>query len=171
MQKILFALCLLFATAVYAQDIELDVTDTAIGEIPAVYESQKSPNLPTCNDEQLIAQTIDFLQKYNKENPVDSLYAKRNRALRLRSVRKYEEQTVEGFTSQQNRAVADKLLMTKINFSMNDSEFRICKSTSTNARFSPVYLLIYENKNGETEVQVMNYLDVQVKDLMFIFKR
>ena len=127
--------------------------------------------MPTCNDEQLIAQTIDFLQKYNKENPVDSLYAKRNRALRLRSVREYEEQTVEGFTSQQNRAVADKLLMTKINFSMNDGEFRICKSTSTNARFSPVYLLIYENKNGETEVQVMNYLDVQVKDLMFIFKR
>ena len=171
MQKILLALCLLFSKAVYAEEpIEIDVTDTAVGEISTVAKSKENL-LPTCDNQQLIAQTISFLQEYNKENPVDSLYAKRQRALRLRSIQAYDEQQVEGFTSKQNRAVADKLLMTKINFGMDDSDFRICRSRQNNLRFEPVYLLIYQNRAGETEVYVMNFLDTQQEELMFVLKK
>lgn len=114
--------------------------------------------LPSCDDETLLQTVSNLLHEYDAENPVESLYDKRQRALQLKYLNNYEEDQVAGYTSAQNQEVADKLLMTKINEGLDDEEIRLCKSKlDKNSRFKPVYVIVYQDKVGLMQVSILNF--------------
>ena len=108
------------------------------------------------------------MQQYDEENPVVSIYEKRQRALQKKFTQSYEEEKVAGFTSAKNRIVADKLLMTKINQHLNDDEIRLCKSKAEDKRFKPIYLMIYVDKNNEMQLNILNYIENSNKELSVV---
>ena len=121
--------------------------------------------LPLCNNEQLLNQVQNMLQKYDEENPVESIYEKRQRALQLKFTHEYTEEQVAGFTSRKNQLVADKLLMTKINQHLNDDEIRLCKSKVEDKQFKPIYLMIYADHNNVLQLHILNYIKNSTQDL------
>ena len=162
----LFSLAgLLIAVVANAQDVSPE--ENVVAVIEAEQQPLAKTVLPTCDEPRLLEQVRNFLTEYNKKHPVDSVYAKRQRGLQMKTISVYEEYPVEGFTSKQNRRVADKLLMTKINSGLQDSEIRLCRTKSGNTRFEPVYLMMYATQDG-VKVYILNFLENQTEDLMVV---
>jgi len=164
MPKWLFLFLLLSTTSLHADEITEEEIDLLAPEPEIVEDIQASPTLPSCQDENVQQHVTQLLEEYNKEHPVHSIYEKRQRTLQIRLANHFEEQPVTGFTSRQNRSVADKLLITKINNGLNDSEIRLCKSNAKGTEFKPVYLMIY-NHHQKTELHILNFLDNPAEEL------
>ena len=166
MPKWLFLSLLLLVRPAWSQEITEEVDLLAPDSEPeAEIQKQTIKTIPTCQDEQVLQQVQALLEEYNQEHPVNSIYEKRQRALQMRYTQKYDEEEVAGFTSKQNREVADKLLMTKINNGLNDDEIRLCKSDVKGTDFQPIYIMIYRNHNNETELHSLNFLKDTSEDL------
>ncbi|MBQ8465881.1 MAG: hypothetical protein IJ529_05465 [Alphaproteobacteria bacterium] len=160
MIKLFLILCLLGMSEVKAQEAEAVITEAAVQRV----------QLPSCQDERLISQVKELLEQYHQEHPVSSLYEKRQRALQLRYITEYEEEKVAGYTAKKNEVVANKLLMTKINQGLADEEIRLCKSINQNAHFKPVYLMMYGDAEGQTQLFVLNFLDNPNEELKTVLK-
>lgn len=168
MQKWLLALCLLFALPLRAEEtdeVDLLAPEPAVVEAEEDKQDEASAELPKCNDKEMLQQVETLVDGYNAEHQVMSLLERRRRILQLRSMSEYEEEKVSGFTSRQNREVADKLLMTKINQGLTDSQIRLCKSKVKGSGFKAVYLMMYRDKDGLVHVHVLNYLENPAEDL------
>lgn len=170
MLKLLLSISLLFSLTAKAE--ETDEVDLLAPEAEETVSFQAEnerveTNLPTCSDEALVKKVVQVLQEYYKTYPVTSLYEKRQRALQQRFMEKYEEVATAGFTAKKNRAVADKLLMTKINLGLDNSKIRLCKSTMSNEKFKTIYLMIFNNQYGETDVYILNFLNNPKEELHF----
>ncbi|MBR1605834.1 MAG: hypothetical protein IJ660_07000 [Alphaproteobacteria bacterium] len=155
---VFLSLCLLAMpvwaeTSVDDEEIDLLAPEPEIEKIvPIKFE------LPTCQDERVLQQVQMLLKQYNQEHPVNSIYEKRQRALQMRYTAEYDEEKVTNFTAKQNREVADKLLMTKINNGLDDNEIRLCKSKTAGTDFQPIYIMMYNNHQNETELHLLNFL-------------
>ena len=133
-----------------------EVTESEEETEPQTVSSQQE--LPSCDDDKLLEEVTRLLQEYDDENPAESLYAKRQRLLQLKYTQNYEEEQVAGFTSAKNGDVADKLLMTKINESLDDDEIRLCKSKKIeNSRFKPIYVIVYPDKDEVIHISILNF--------------
>ena len=171
MLKALVAGILLLSTAAWAQEsteVYDDEVDLLAPEEVTATEPAQVLALPSCQDERLLAQVKELLEEYDAEHPVSSIYDRRQRIMKMRFATSYEEEQVSGFTSKNNRVVADKLLMTKINNGLNDNEIRLCKSNKKSEQFSPIYLMIYPHAN-EWVVEVLNLLENSGEELKVTF--
>lgn len=167
MLKLLSVFCLLVSTSVWAQENEEDLLAPVVQEETLVEENEPQVELPECTDKALIEKTQEVLISYNDSHPIGSLYEKRKRALQMRLMKSFEEVSSEGFTSKQNRLVADKLLMTKINKGLEDSQIRLCRSQKTDERFKTVYLMMYIGTTNLPEIYVLNYSDNKDEEIRF----
>jgi len=156
---------LLLTSPIRAQEVAEEDIDLLAPEPEIEIQEQKTGILPSCEDERVLQQVQALLEEYNQEHPVNSIYEKRQRALQMRYMQKYDEEEVSGFTSKQNREVADKLLMTKINNGLNDNEIRLCKSNVEGTDFQPIYIMMYQNHNNETELYILNFLKSTLEEL------
>ena len=165
MQKWLLALCLCFSFSVVAEEVDLLAPAP---ETEKVIIEPQSLDLPTCNNEKLIKKVHDFIVDYNAEHPAKSLIAQRRQTLQLRFLSKFSEEQVSGFTAQNNRIVADKLLMSKVNNSLDDSQIRLCKSDVGNTNFKPVYLMLYADKHNQIQVYILNFIENSNDEISFV---
>lgn len=162
---------LLLSTASWAQEsteVYNDEVDLLAPEEVIVAEPERLPELPSCQNEQLLAQVKGLLEEYDAEHPVSSIYDRRQRIMKMHFATAYEEEQVKGFTSKNNRIVANKLLMTKINKGLDDDEIRLCKSSKQSEQFKPLYLMIYPHAN-EWVVEVLNLLENPGEELKTTF--
>ena len=163
MLKWVLLLAMLLPLSARADD-EVDLLAPVI-EPQKVTAQENTQILPNCDDESMLLQVNSLLQEYNEIHPAHSIYAKRQQVLQMRSAQTYHEQKASSFTSSDNRLIADKLLMTKINQGLKDKEIRVCVSQIKNQSLKPVYLLIYPNKLGQTELHIINYAQDPQADL------
>lgn len=171
MQKWLLFLMLLFALPLRAEETE--EADLLAPEAAAVATEKNEDDkisvvLPECNDQNLLRQVEILAGEYNDGHQVSSLLERRRRILQLRSMSEYTEENISDFTTKENRVVADKLLMTKINQGLSDSQIRLCKSKVKGKGLKAVYLMIYQDKDGQTHVHVLNYIENQSEDLSLV---
>lgn len=123
--------------------------------------------LPQCDNEPMIAKIIAKVNAYNKEHPVASIMEKRNQALMLKNLRHFTEADPANFTAEQNFNVANKILMTKINYGLDDSDLRLCKNAGR-GKAADIYLLIYPMW-GNVYVSIINFVpQTSEKDDFFI---
>lgn len=126
---------------------------------PAAVEEKEWERLPACNDEIVVKSVLQKIDEYNAEHPVTSILEKRNRLLRKRFLRAYDEQPLDSVSSKNNRDVANKILMLKINEHLTDNKIKLCRSTFNIARFEPVFLIIYKELYGPKTIEIMNITD------------
>lgn len=171
MLKWLFALCVFCVCQVRAEEVDLLAPEPVVEEITETAEQVVTAKdlLPACDNQELHEQVKSVIKEYNETNSEKSLIARRRQALQLRFLSEYTEEKVTGFTSKQNREVADKLIITKINKGLVDSQVRICKSVTDGTTFEPVYLLMYVDDNKQVEVFVLNYSEKPNQELKFWF--
>ena len=171
MIKWLFALCVFGVFQVKAEEIDLLAPEPVAEEkIEAIKQTVTHQDLlPTCDNQKLHEQVKNIIKRHNEINSEKSLIARRRQALQLRFLSEYTEEKVTGFTAKKNREVADKLIITKINKGLVDSQVRICKSVTNGTTFEPVYLLMYADDNRQVEVFVLNYSEKPNQELKFRF--
>ncbi len=125
----------------------------------AAVEEKEWEKLPECNDEVVITSVLQKIDEYNKEHPVASILATRNRLLRKRFLSAYSEQPLNSVSSKNNRDVANKILMLKINEHLTDKTIKLCRGTFNITRFEPVFLIIYKESYGPATIEIMNISD------------
>ena len=177
MYKLWVVLFLFFAVSANAQQNqdkaeveEVDLLAPAEAVEMPITSVQPEITLPRCQDEHLLTQVQNLIEEHNNVYPVVTIYEKRKRALQLKNTKLFEEEQVRGFSARQNRYVADKLLMTKINEGLEDNEIRLCRSVVINKQFPPIYLMIYKDKTDNIQVFVLNYMKDNTDDLKMVLE-
>ncbi len=131
---------------------ELDLSQTP--EVGSYIEQVPIVTLPDCNNDVLIALVSAKVAEYYQRHPAENILEYRRQTLLLKNLRAFNEVPAAGFTSKQNYNVANHLLMTKINFGLDDNEVKLCKNAGY-GNASDVYLLIYP-QNVQAKVSILN---------------
>ena len=160
---------LLISLPVFAQETEIP-DPLALPEETVAEEVLQQKVLPKCDDALFIERVKTMLAEYNAEHPARSIYEKRKQLLQMRFAQSYEEKPASDFVSADNRVIADRLLMTKINNGLKDEDVRVCVSRSENSSFQPVYILLHPNRANETEFHIINYAENPENDLSAVWE-
>ncbi|MBP5399028.1 MAG: hypothetical protein J6Y53_01240 [Alphaproteobacteria bacterium] len=136
---LVFALCL-FPFQLFAEENLIPEASNVI-HVSEYIEQEDiiDPNIPACNDADLIKEikkeVIQYLEKQNQ----GSIIEKRNHNLVLKYLDNYSEKDVENFNNQENYQVADTIIMLKLNQHVSAQNMRLCVTEGK----KPVYVLIY----------------------------
>lgn len=139
---------LLFSSAVRAED-EIGVVIFA----PRPEEKAVGAELPSCNDGRMLNEVAALIGEYQQAHPAASIVSRRKQALLLKNLQWFEEIPVADFDNASNYEVARELVMTKINYKIDESEMRLCRGN----RGGDIYLLMYPEGMG-TRVQILNFV-------------
>ncbi len=139
---------LLFSSAARAED-EIGVVIFA----PKPEEKAVGAELPSCGDSRMLNEVAALVREYQQAHPAASIVSRRKQALLLKNLKWFEEVPVADFDNASNYEVARELIMTKINYKIDESEMRLCRGN----RGTDIYLLMYPEGTG-TRVQILNFV-------------
>lgn len=135
-KSIFIAILVLFTLNNAMASEEVEAIDT-----PEVIEL----NLPDCADENLIKNIRLEINKFYDENPTLTPYKMRKRKLALNSFGDFYEVGLKSVDTQKHSDLARKIIMTKINSRLSDSQMRLCKTGNEKTN---IYILIVPNKDS-----------------------
>ena len=154
--RYLLAAIMIFASFAVRADDKLPESHIMVIRANEVYESAQNENLPTCDDEKLVAEVKAAVKGYLDEQKYGSIVEKRGRRLILKNIDKYTEIPMKTFDNKSNYAVANEIIMAKINRKVRESDMRICVGEGK----KPIYLLIYP-EDFRYLVQIINFIPPQ----------
>lgn len=108
----------------------------------AVYQSQDSTGLPTCDNAFLLDNVKAAIVDYYQQNPSKNDLERRQQLLMLRDISHFSQIPSANFSSEQDFNVASKIITLKINERIDADQIRLCKSQSSGLSQN-IYLLIY----------------------------
>ncbi len=139
---------LLLSSTVRAED-EIGVVIFA----PKPEETGVRAELPFCDDSRMLNEVATLIREYQQAHPAASIVSRRKQMLLLKNLKWFEEIPVADFDNTSNYEVARELVMTKINYKINESKMRLCRGN----RGSDIYLLMYPEGTG-ARVQILNFV-------------
>lgn len=136
-----------FSASAQEIDEEINVVIFAPkGESPVL-----SDKLPQCGNVEMLEQVSAQIREYQAGNPAHSITGRREQALIVKNLKNFEEVSIPDFDHEANYNVGKELVMTKVNYHLEDEDMRLCKNTG-----SDIYLLMYPEGNG-ARVQIINF--------------
>lgn len=113
-----------------------------------------------CDNQEIIAQVLEHIEAYQQANPSKSIIEKRRRRLLLKNLTHFDRQNPDGFTDKNDFLTANRLVMLKINEGYRNEDFVVCKSSEEGKDYN-IYLLMYQQPNGKSKVEIINFLPLE----------
>lgn len=112
--------------------------------------------LPSCDDKALLTLVGEMIDTYQEKNPATTLTDKRKYLLTQKNLKTFEPVTIAGFAPKTDYNVANRILMSKINEGLKESEMQLCKSSSRQLdRTVYIFMKPYE---GKVWIELVNFL-------------
>lgn len=170
----LLFLCLGISQAYAQEEQKYDVMGNPINVL-RVIESSSNPvkeyflvEFPPCDDLNFINNVKKAISDNEKKLKKESIIEYRYRILAQKSITNFFDQSLENFSPQENRDIANIIASAKTNGSYQDSDFKICSGDNSVLK-RKVYLLLQKYSDTEIMVRIINYLPQQI--LHFIYKK
>lgn len=101
--------------------------------------------MPECSDPALSKIVLDKIRSFYVSHPPQTLIEKREQKLLLRNLQHFEEVPVADFSGPKSREIANKIIMVKVNNTLEDKDLRLCKTKKSPGVQEVFLLLHYEN--------------------------
>lgn len=128
---------LLSIVSLSAHAQEADFNPLKIEKLGYIEEIQK----PKCSDEAFQQKVAQVAEAYMSKQAMTSTIEKRRKFLRLKSLKNFTAEEVDGFLPSKNYRTANALIMVKINEHVPQKDIILCKQEGV--RKNPVYVLMY----------------------------
>ena len=131
-----------------------------------VEESVRTHDLPECDNEALLAQVRQTIEPFIHFEG-STIHSRRKTVLTLKNVDNFVILPPEDINATHHAAAAARLIELRINNHLSTADIEICQSDNP-ILGSKIYLALYPTQNGQTQVEILNFL----KDTnpSFIFK-
>lgn len=140
--KKIFLLLIFFislSSKAYAKDEVFEHPNEALGEATII-------KMPSCTDKAFTAKIVKTAQAYLDKVPSTNTLAKRQKFLKLKNLRHFENVPVPGFGPQQDMETANALMMIKINEHIDEKDIVLCRQSGVEK--NAVYVIAYPYLNN-----------------------
>lgn len=140
----------LLACSANAQEADNDINVVIFA--PKAEVTKSNAQLPQCDNTEMLEQVSTQIREYQEGNPSDSIVGRREQALIVKNLKNFKEISIADFDYKGNYVVGKELVMTKVNYHLENDDMRLCQNTG-----SDIYLLMYPEGKG-ARVQIINFV-------------
>lgn len=141
-----------FALVYPAMAEEFNPQDVHMTIVASSGAREADAELPTCDNEEIITLVRQKISQYQQEHRENSIVGRRQQALILKTLGRFENLDTAQFDNASNYKAADALVMAKINRGLQDEDIRLCRGGFDGS----VYLMMYRDADAY-RVEIINF--------------
>ena len=127
-----------------------------------VKKTSESYTHPSCENSRIVENVVLKIKEYYDREEARNIKETREQLLLQKNIDSFEEVDITSFAPSKNYAVADAILLNKINHGIQDSQMRLCHIKNKFVK-KDLYLLMLPHE-GRSLIKILNFMPNQNED-------